>query len=410
MIYLDYAATHPMTDTALQAYVEAVRLVGNPASVHTAGQAAREKLEEGRHAVAQVLQVDPRLLLCNSGATEGNNHAILGLAQLWQQNWQQNQSDLEQSHAGHLISTPTEHAATLGPIRHLESQGWTVSWLTPDRYGYYRPEELQELLQLHPNTALCSVHLVNNELGSIQNIAEFATICQEHQVHLHCDAVQAAGIVPLRPEQWGLSVLTLSAHKWGGPRGVGFMYLRRGVQLPPLLLGGGQEAGLRAGTQNTAGVYAAGMALQEAEQQRAETWQHLQKLKQLAITELCTALPDVCLNVLDTGLDTADTHDGTSEGAHESTREASPKILNVTLPCTDGEALLMNLDMLGVNVSSGSACSAGTVQVSHVLLALGLSEAEARSSLRLSFGRMTTEDEVRRAVQAIVQAVQWSRV
>lgn len=390
MIYLDYAATHPMTDTALQAYVEAVRLVGNPASVHTAGQAAREKLEEGRHAVAQVLQVDPRLLLCNSGATEGNNHAILGLAQLWQQN----QSDLEQGHTGHLISTPTEHAATLGPIRHLEGQGWTVSWLTPDRYGYYRPEELQELFQLHPNTALCSLHLVNNELGSIQNIAEFATICQEHQVHLHCDAVQAAGIVPLRPEQWGLSVLTLSAHKWGGPRGVGFMYLRRGVQLPPLLLGGGQEAGLRAGTQNTAGVYAAGMALQEAEQQRAETWQHLQKLKQLAITELCTALPDVHLNVLDT----ANTH------------EASPKILNVTLPCTDGEALLMNLDMLGVSVSSGSACSAGTVQVSHVLLALGLSETEARSSLRLSFGRMTTKDEVRRAVQAIVQAVQWSRV
>lgn len=390
MIYLDYAASHPMTSTALQAYAEAAALVGNPASVHVAGQAAREKLEEGRGMVAAAIGVDPRTLLCNSGATEGNNQAIVGVARQWQ---------AQHGRTGHLISTPTEHLATLAPLRELEQQGWRLSWLTPDVSGRYDPAELSELLQTGGtaktahDTALVSLHYVNNELGSVQNIAEMSAICQAAGVPLHCDAVQAAGVLPIEPEVWGVSLLTLSAHKWGGPRGVGFLYVERGLQLAPLLVGGGQESGKRAGTQNTAGVYAAGVSLQQAEKARPQTWQHLQALRQQAETAIRQAVLEVRCN-----------------HPVSDPIKSCPKIMNITLPNSDGEALLMNLDILGISLSSGSACSAGTMQASHVLTALGHSSAEALASLRLSFGAATTASEIDQASSAIAQAAAASQL
>ncbi|BDP40852.1 aminotransferase V [Deinococcus aetherius] len=376
MIYLDYAATHPMTLEALTAFAQAAALPGNPASVHTAGQAARERLEEGRARVAAALGVDARTLVANGGGTEGDNHVLLGVAQAWAE---------AHGRPGHLVTTRTEHSAVLAPARLLAARGWEVTFLTPDAQGRYHPAQLAQALR--DDTALVSIHHANNELGTVQDTAALAAVAAGRSIPYHTDAVQAPGVLPLDLPGWGVSYATLSAHKWGGPRGVGFLYVRRGTVLPPVTLGGGQEGGLRAGTQNTAGVYAAGMALTHAEAEREATFAHLTHLR-ARFLERVASVPDLRVN-------------------HPP--DASPKVASVTVPGADGEALLMNLDLLGVCASAGSACAAGTMQPSHVLTAVGMSEGDARSTLRFSFGRATTEAEVDAAAEALGQAAGWSR-
>ncbi len=376
MIYLDYAATHPMTAGALAAYAHAAARPGNPASVHAAGQAARELLEEGRARVAAALGTDPRTVIANGGGTEGDNHVLLGVARAWQS---------AHGRPGHLITTPTEHSAVLAPARWLEGQGWAVSWLTPDQGGHYAPADLAAALRA--DTALVSIHHANNELGTVQDTPALAAIAAAQGVPYHTDAVQAPGVLPVDLPGWGVTYATFSAHKWGGPRGVGFVYLRRGADLPPVTLGGGQEGGLRPGTQNTAGVYAAGVALTQAQAEQAQTHAHLLELRN-RFMQAASSIPGLRWN-------------------HPP--QGSPKVASLTLPGADGEALLMNLDLLGVAASAGSACSAGTMEPSHVLRAIGLSEADARASLRFSFGAATTAAEVDAAAEALRQAAQWSR-
>lgn len=376
MIYLDYAATHPMTPEALAAYAQAAALPGNPASVHAAGQAAREKLEEGRARLAAAFGVDPRTLTLNSGGTEGDNHVLLGTAQAW-----------EDAHGrpGHLVTTLTEHSAVLAPARLLEARGWAVTFLTPDAQGRYTPEQLADALR--DDTALVSIHHANNEIGTVQDTPALAAVAAARGVPYHTDAVQAPGVLPVNLPGWGVTYATFSAHKWGGPRGVGVLYARRGANLPPVTHGGGQEGGLRPGTQNTAGVYAAGVALTHAEAAREATHAHLSALRE-RFTRAVSPIPGLRVNHVPDG---------------------SPKVASVTLSDADGEALLMNLDMLGVCASLGSACAAGTMQPSHVLTAIGLSEADSRSTLRFSFGAATTEAEVDAAAEGLRQAAQWSR-
>ncbi|WP_034386838.1 cysteine desulfurase family protein [Deinococcus sp. YIM 77859] len=376
MIYLDYAATHPMTPEALAAYLEAAALPGNPASIHAAGQAARERLEEGRARVAAALGVDARTLVANSGGTEGDNHVLLGVTRAWEE---------ARGRPGHLVTTLTEHSAVLAPARALAAQGWAVTFLTPDAQGRYTPEQLAEALR--DDTALVSIHHANNELGTVQDTPALAAVAAARGVPYHTDAVQAPGVLPLDLGGWGVTFATFSAHKWGGPRGVGFLYVQRGTALPPVTLGGGQEGGLRPGTGNTAGVYAAGVALTHAEAVREEAFAHLTRLRQRFLEQVAS-LPGLRVN-------------------HPP--DASPKVASVTVPGADGEALLMNLDLLGVCASAGSACSAGTMQPSHVLTAIGLAQADARATLRFSFGRATTEAEVDAAAAALRQAAEWSR-
>ncbi|ADY25806.1 Cysteine desulfurase [Deinococcus proteolyticus MRP] len=377
MIYLDYAATHPMTPAALAAYAEAAALPGNPSSVHVAGQQARERLEEGRTLLAQAFGVDPRRLTLNSGGTEGDNAVLFGVAQAW---------EAQHGRSGHLITSASEHSAVLAPARVLAERGWDVTFLTPDSRGHISPEQLREALR--PDTALVSLHHANNEIGTVQPTAELAALAAAAGVTYHTDAVQAPGVLPVPLEEWGVTYATFSAHKWGGPRGVGVLYSARGHDLPPQQIGGGQEAGQRAGTQNTAGIYAAGVALREAEAARAATFAHLTDMRR-AFVEAVGDLPGLSWN-------------------HPA--DGSPKVASLTLSGADGEALLMNLDMAGVCASAGSACSAGTMQASHVLTAIGLSEADARSSLRFSFGAATTLEEVQQAAAALRQAAEWSRL
>ncbi|WP_019588177.1 cysteine desulfurase family protein [Deinococcus apachensis] len=376
MIYLDYAATHPMTPEALAAYARAAALPGNPASVHAAGQVARERLEEGRARVAAALGVDARTLIANGGGTEGDNHVLLGVARAWTE---------AQRRPGHLVTTQTEHSAVLAPARWLAGQGWAVTFLKPDAHGRYSPEQLADALR--DDTTLVSVHHANNEIGTVQDTAALAAVAAARDIPYHADAVQAPGVLPLDLMGWDVTFATFSAHKWGGPRGVGFLYVKRGAVLPPVTLGGGQEGGLRPGTQNTAGVYAAGVALTHAEEAREATFAHLTRMREQFLARVAS-IPNLRVN-------------------HPP--DGSPKVASVTLPGADGEALLMNLDLLGVSASAGSACAAGTMQPSHVLTALGLSEEDARATLRFSFGAATTGAEVDAAADALVQAAEFSR-
>ncbi|WP_261663539.1 cysteine desulfurase family protein [Deinococcus sp. Marseille-Q6407] len=378
MIYLDYAATHPMTPAALAAYAEAAALPGNPSSVHVAGQQAREKLEEGRTRLAQVFGVDPRRLTLNSGGTEGDNAVLFGVAQAYQE---------RHGRLGHLVTSASEHSAVLAPARALAARGWDVTFLPPDQHGRIAPEQLQEALR--PDTALVSLHHVSNEIGTIQPTAELAAVAAIAGVPYHTDAVQAPGVLPVPLAEWGVTYATFSAHKWGGPRGVGVLYSAQGQDLPPQQIGGGQESGQRAGTQNTAGIYAAGVALTAAEEARESTFAHLLDLRE-AFVAAVGELPGLRWN-------------HPAEGS-------SPKVASLTLSGADGEALLMNLDMAGVCASAGSACSAGTMQPSHVLTAIGHSEADARSSLRFSFGAASTLEGVQQAAAALRQAAEWSRL
>lgn len=371
-VYLDHAATTPMTAAARAAYLHAAELAGNAASVHRAGQRARELLEVGRAQVAAALGARPLELIVTAGGTEADNQALFGAAELRRAAGQP---------GGHIISSAGEHSAVLAPARALAARGYGLTLLTPDRHGRIDPEQVRAALR--PDTFLVSMHHANNEVGAVQDVAAIAEVVRAGGALMHTDAVQSPGVLPVDVHSWGVDLASFSAHKWGGPKGVGFLYVRRGLELPPLLLGGGQERGLRAGTHNVPGVYAAGVALEEAAGAQPQTHAHLAALRAQFVSAL-SALPDLHFN-------------------HPP--EGSPKVVSVTAPGADGEALLMHLDLAGVYASAGSACSAGTLEPSHVLLALGLSDAEARASLRFSFGPQTSLDDVQYAAEAYVQAV-----
>jgi cysteine desulfurase len=372
VIYLDYAATHPMTDFALAAYVRAAAVSGNPASVHSAGQAARGLLEEGRAAAAAALGVHPLTLIATGGGTEADNQVLLSTFADGQ---------------GHLITSSIEHSAVLVPARLLAARGVAVTFLTPGPGGVVEPRQLREALR--PETRLVSVHHANNEIGAVQDVAALAEIAHAGGARFHTDAVQSPGVLPLDLAGWNVDYASFSAHKWGGPLGVGLLYLRRGLELAPLLLGGAQEKGLRSGTQNAPGVYAAGLSLQQAVQAQPRTFAHLRALND-RLTALVTAEGELL--------------------RPNHTPSGSPKVASFTAPGADGEALLMNLDFAGVCASLGSACAAGTMQPSHVLISLGLSDVDARATVRLSFGEATTAQDIDVAAGALIQAAQNSRM
>lgn len=371
MIYLDYAATQPLRPAAQAAYLSVAAMNGNPASVHRAGQLVRERLEEGRALMSAALGASPLELLLNGGGTEGDNQVLLGLA-------------AARGYSGHLVTSQLEHSALLAPARWLETQGVQVTFLPPGAGGVISPEAVQAALR--PDTFLVSIHHANNEVGAVQDVARLAEVAHAGGALFHTDAVQAPGVLPVDLHALGVDFASFSAHKWGGPLGVGALYLRRGLDLPPLLLGGGQEKGLRAGTQNAPGVYAAGVALREAVAEQPSTYAHLRNLN-----DRMTRLLDV-------------------PGMRANhTPQGSPKVASFTALGADGEALLMNLDLEGVAASAGSACSAGTMQPSHVLTALGLNEHDARASIRFSFGAATTLAEVEQAAAAFLRAAEASR-
>jgi cysteine desulfurase len=371
-VYLDYASTTPLDPEVELAMRPYQFMQGNPSSVHANGQTTREALEDARERLAKAIGSSGRELIFTSGGTEADNQAIfaLGLAK-----------------GGHIITSAIEHSAVLAPARTLEAMGrCEVTYLQPDEFGLIDPNQVLEAIR--PETVSVSIMHVNNEVGTIQDIQGIAEICRARGIAFHVDAVQSLGTVELNAGALGCDLLTISSHKFYGPKGVGAMYIRRGFELPPLLYGGHQEGGLRGGTHNLPGAVGMAFAAEKASGEQPGESKRLEGLRDHFQTRLLE-------------------FDGVSVNGHSTRR--SPKILNITAHGADGEGLLMNLDIEGVSASSGSACNAGTLEPSHVLTAMGRSRADARASIRFSFGRDTDSDGLEFAVQAFSKALSRSR-
>lgn len=370
MIYLDHAATTKISPAARDAMISALDTYGNPSSVHTLGQQASAELGRARETIARQLGASPREIYFTSGGSEGDNQAILTGAK-------------NGAAAGkkHIISTAMEHHAVLHTLEALEQQGFSVTYLKPDSEGRISPRQLEEAIR--PDTALVSVMYVNNETGSVQPIRELAKVCRNHEIPFHTDAVQAVGHIPVDVKAGGMDFLTLSAHKFHGPRGIGALYVRRGIRLQSLIDGGGQERGKRAGTENLPGIAGMAAALEEETAQLKKHMDYVEGLRHTLVAGL-REIPHAQIN--------------------ESPQHHAPGIVNVSFEGVEGESLLLLLDDAGICASAGSACSAGSLEPSHVLLSMGIPRDIAQGSLRLSLDHSNTPEEVAETI-AQVRAV-----
>ncbi len=374
MIYLDYAATAPMREDAIEAMrrcLGADAQFANPSSYHAPGQAAAQLVEQARERFAALIGAQPGEIIWTSGATEANNMALLGGAAF------------HKDRGRRIALARTEHKSVLDPCRQLAGQGFKLDWLDTDSEGRIPPEAVESALK--DDSLLLSAMLVNNETGVVQNIPEMAGLCAERGVLLHVDAAQALGKLPLDCQRWEVSMMSFSAHKFGGPKGVGALYLRGKppVRVQPLVFGGGQERGLRSGTLAVHQIVGMVRAAELAEAARESEFQRLAGLRQRLWKSLREALPRIRLNG--------------SEGAQ------SPHVLNVSFEGVDGEAL--RADLTGLAVSSGSACTSEQAESSYVLRAMGRSDALADASLRFSFGWPTTEKDIAEAARQVIATV-----
>jgi cysteine desulfurase len=385
-IYLDHNAGAPLRPEVRAAIARLCDAQeANPASIHRGGQRARRALERARVQVAGLIGASAREVIFTSGGTESNNLAIRGVA------------DARPARR-RIISSAIEHSSILAPLEYLERRGlergferkfehnFEIVRIVPDRDGRITPATVAAALDA--DTALVTLGLVNAEVGTIQDVAAMAEPIARAGAIFHIDAVQAAGRIPLRVDELGCDLLTISGHKLGTPAGIGALYVRSGVPLAPAMLGGPQEAGMRGGTPNLLGAVALGAAAEAARAHLSEESARVAMLARRLLERLNTAIPRLRLN-------------GPSIDRIANT-------LNLTFPGVLGESMLIALDLEGVEVSMGSACAAGAVEPSHVLLAMGLSRDEARSSLRLSLGWSTTAAEIERAAAIIPDA--WQRV
>lgn len=373
-VYLDNAATTmvlpEVADTMREVMVDHY---GNPSSLHRLGLEAEKLSNQARERLAGVLGCVPQEVIFTSGGTEANALAIRGTA------W------MRHAEGRHLITTITEHASVLQTCRMLEQEGWEVTYLGVDTTGTVDLRELERALR--PTTVLVTIHYVNNEVGTVQPIRAIAALLGtgKRRPWLHVDAVQALGKLPVRVSELGADLVSLSAHKVHGPKGTGALYVRRGIRLRPLLVGGEQEFGLRAGTENMPGIVGFGLAAHLAEQARPLAAEHMRSLKMEMGSRLTTEVPGCRIN-------------------GPPPEQGAPHILNLTLPGIRGETMVHYLEERGVYVSTTSACTSRRHPLSHVLLALGLSEEEAACSIRISLSRLTTREEITHAVTHIRQA------
>ncbi|MFY1700808.1 cysteine desulfurase family protein [Micromonospora sp. WMMA1923] len=382
MAYLDHAATTPMLDEALEAYVATAREVGNASSLHAAGRHARRRVEESRERVAAVLGARPSEVIFTGGGTESDNLAVKGI--FWAR-----RAAAPGRHR--VVCSAIEHHAVLDAVDWLvEHEGAEVSWLPVDGGGRLDPERLRAELAGHgERVALVTAMWANNEVGTVQRVTELAAIAAEHAVPVHTDAVQAIGQVPVDFAASGVAALTVTGHKLGGPIGVGALLLGRDVAATPLLHGGGQERDVRSGTLDTPGIVAFAVAVETAVKTQQEYAARLAALRDDLVARVRQAVPDVIFNGAAT--------------------DRLPGNAHFSFPGCEGDALLLLLDAQGIGCSTGSACSAGVAQPSHVLLAMGADDDRARSSLRFSLGHTSTAADVDALVTALPAAVERAR-
>ena len=376
MIYADNAATTKMSETAVQAMLSVIREdYGNPSSLYSIGQKAKETLEEARKTVAEAIGAKPHEILFTSGGSEADNQAIRSAAELGRKNGKT-----------HIISTAFEHHAVLHTLEKLKGEGFEITLLDVHEDGIVRPEEAEAAIR--EDTCLMTVMTANNEIGTIQPIREIGAICREHGVLFHTDAVQAVGHLPIDVEKDHIDLLSASAHKFHGPKGVGFLYARKGIRLTNLIEGGAQENGKRAGTENVPGIVSMAAALKEA----AENMERNREVLTAKRDRLIRGLKEIPHSALN----------GDAE-------RRLPGNVNFCFEGIEGESLLLLLDDKGIEASSGSACTSGSLDPSHVLLAIGRVHDVAHGSLRLSIGEELSDEEVEYIIRSVTEVVEYLR-
>jgi len=368
MIYLDHSATTPLDPEVLEAMIPCLKeSYGNPSSVHAMGRSARDALDIARERIAELIRCGDREMIFTSGGTESDNLAIRGVA------------SASKDRGKKIVTSAVEHDAVINTCEALEKEGFQVIYLPVDEDGRVDPGDVAR--HLDESTLLVSVMHVNNEIGAIQPIKEIGALCREKGVPFHTDAVQALGKIPIDLTDMPVDLLTGTAHKMHGPKGAGFLYIRRGVQVNPILFGGPHEKDLRAGTENVPGIVGLGKAAELARVRLDEDSASLKQLRDGLEEKLLETISSVQVN---------------GDQTHRA-----PHILNVSFPGVEGETIVQTLDMKGIAVSSGSACGSGSVSPSHVLTAMGLGPSSALGSVRFSFGRGNSLDDIDTVVENV---------
>ncbi|WP_442595145.1 cysteine desulfurase family protein [Neobacillus sp. D3-1R] len=372
-IYVDHAATSPVNPKVAEKMLEVMtNTFGNPSSIHSFGREARRIMDESREVLAKSIGAKPNEIIITSGGTEADNYAIVGIAEAYQ-------------HKGkHIITTQIEHHAVLHTCQQLEKRGFEVTYLPVDSTGIISLADLKKALR--DDTILVSIMFGNNEVGTIQPIAEISDIMKNSSAFFHTDAVQAFGIYSINVNELGIDMMSVSAHKLNGPKGIGFLYVREGISPTPRLFGGEQERKRRAGTENVAGIAGFKEAVLIAQKDMEDKQKQYKLFKSMLLNRLTELEVSYELN--------------------GSLEISLPHVLNLSFPGTDVEAMLVNLDLAGVAASSGSACTAGSIDPSHVLVAMFGKESERiRNSIRFSFGLYNTEEQISRVANETAKIV-----
>ncbi|WP_339230362.1 cysteine desulfurase family protein [Aeribacillus sp. FSL K6-2833] len=372
-IYLDHAATSPVHPAVLDKMTTFMKdYFGNPSSIHSFGRESRREVDEARELLAKSIHADPKEIIFTSGGTEADNLAVIGTALA------------NKEKGNHIITTEIEHPAVLQSCRYLEKNGFHVTYLPVNQSGVISVEDLKKALK--DETILVTVMYGNNEVGALQPISEIGRLLQNHQAYFHTDAVQAYGLVPIDVRELNVDLLSVSGHKINGPKGIGFLYAKAGVKFTPRMHGGEQELKRRAGTENVPAIIGFAESAKIAEQTRKEKTEQYVHFKQIMI------------DVFE--------QEGISFAVNGSIDNSLPHILNVFFPGTNVESLLVNLDLAGIAASSGSACTAGSVEPSHVLVSMfGKNSKEITSSVRFSFGLGNTEAQIESAAKKTAEIV-----
>ena len=371
-VYLDYTATTPTRPDVVKAMLPYFTDVfGNPSSIHSYGQEGKEAIEEARVKVAELIGAQDEEIVFTSGGTEADNFALKGVAYA------------NEKKGNHIIASPIEHHAVMETCKFLEQRGFRVTFLPVDEYGLVDPDDVRRAIT--SETILISVMHANNEIGTIEPIAEIGKLAREAEICFHTDAVQTVGHIPVDVDEFGVDLLSLSAHKLYGPKGVGALYIRKGTKLTPFMHGGEQERRRRAGTENIPGIVGLGKAVELVRQEMSEEAERLTLLRDRLIKGLMEQIDHVHLN------------------GHPRAR--LPNNVNVSIDFVEGESMVLNLDMEGICASTGSACSSASLEPSHVLLATGVLPEQAHGSLRLTLGRWTIEEDIQRVLEVLPRIV-----
>ena len=371
-IYLDYTATTPTRPDVVKAMLPYFTDVfGNPSSIHSYGQEGKGAIEEARVKVAELIGAQDEEIVFTSGGTEADNFALKGVAYA------------NEKKGNHIIASPIEHHAVMETCKFLEQRGFRVTFLPVDEYGMVDPDDVRRAIT--SETILISVMHANNEIGTIEPIAEIGKLAREAEICFHTDAVQTVGHIPVDVDEFGVDLLSLSAHKLCGPKGVGALYIRKGTKLTPFMHGGEQERRRRASTENIPGIVGMGKAVELVRQEMSEEAERLTLLRDRLIKGLMEQIDHVHLN------------------GHPRAR--LPNNVNVSIDFVEGESMVLNLDLEGICASTGSACSSASLEPSHVLLATGVLPEQAHGSLRLTLGRWTIEEDIQRVLEVLPRIV-----